>query len=227
MTKIPVIQLEKVSKIYGTGRAAIHANKNIDLTINKNEFVVIIGPSGSGKSTLLNLIGSLDYPTKGIIKLDGQNIAQLDESELAQIRGQKIGFVFQSFHLIQSMTALENVMLPLTFQNMSTEEKRARAVKILTTVGLKSRMTHLPNELSGGERQRVAIARALANNPEVVIADEPTGNLDQATGKKIMDLLLNIYKNEGKTVIIVTHDRELVNLTRSEKVYKIVDGEIK
>ncbi len=227
MTKTPVIQLEKVSKIYGTGRAAIHANKNIDLTINKNEFVVIIGPSGSGKSTLLNLIGSLDYPSKGTIKLDGQNIAQLDESELAQIRGQKIGFVFQSFHLIQSMTALENVMLPLTFQNMSAREKQKQAIDILTKVGLKSRMTHLPSELSGGENQRVAIARALANNPEVVIADEPTGNLDQATGKKIMDLLLNIYKNEGKTVIIVTHDRELVNLTRSEKVYKIVDGEIK
>ena len=226
MPEVPVIQLEKVSKIYGTGRAAIHANKNIDLTINKNEFVVIIGPSGSGKSTLLNLIGSLDYPSKGIIKLDGQNIAKLDESELAQIRGQKIGFVFQSFHLIQSMTALENVMLPLTFQNMSAGEKQKQAIDILTKVGLKSRMTHLPSELSGGENQRVAIARALANNPEVVIADEPTGNLDQATGKKIMDLLLNIYKNEGKTVIIVTHDRELVNLTKSEKVYKIVDGEI-
>jgi len=227
MTKIPVIELEKVSKIYGTGRAAIHANKNISLTINKNEFVVIIGPSGSGKSTLLNLIGSLDYPSKGIIKLDGQNIAHLDESALAQIRGQKIGFVFQSFHLIQSMTALENVMLPLTFQNMSGEEKKQRAVNILKKVGLKSRMTHLPGELSGGEKQRVAIARALANNPEVVIADEPTGNLDQATGKKIMDILLDIYKNEGKTVIIVTHDRELVTLTRSEKVYKIVDGELR
>ena len=226
MTKTPVIQLEKVSKIYGTGRAAIHANKNIDLTINKNEFVVIIGPSGSGKSTLLNLIGSLDYPSKGTIKLDGQNIAQLDESELAQIRGQKIGFVFQSFHLIQSMTALENVMLPLTFQNMSAREKQKQAIDILTKVGLKSRMTHLPGELSGGENQRVAIARALANNPEVIIADEPTGNLDQSTGKKIMDLLLNIYKKEGKTVIIVTHDRDLVNITKSEKVYKIVDGEL-
>ncbi len=226
MTKTPVIQLENVSKIYGRGRAAIHANKNINLTINKNEFVVIIGPSGSGKSTLLNLIGSLDYPSKGTIKLDGQNIAQLDESELAQIRGQKIGFVFQSFHLIQSMTALENVMLPLTFQNMSAGEKQKRAINILTKVGLKSRMTHLPGELSGGENQRVAIARALANNPEVIIADEPTGNLDQSTGKKIMDLLLNIYKKEGKTVIIVTHDRDLVNITKSEKVYKIVDGEL-
>jgi len=226
MAKTPVIQLENVSKIYGRGRAAIHANKNINLTINKNEFVVIVGPSGSGKSTLLNLMGSLDYPSKGIIKLDGQNIAHLDESELAQIRGRKIGFVFQSFNLIQSMTALENVMLPLTFQNLSGEEKRKRAEEILTTVGLKARMTHLPGELSGGENQRVAIARALANNPEVVIADEPTGNLDQATGKKIMDLLLNIYKKEGKTVIIVTHDRELVRLTKSEKVYKIVDGEL-
>ncbi|MDP6845728.1 MAG: ABC transporter ATP-binding protein [Candidatus Nanoarchaeia archaeon] len=226
MIKTPVIQLENVSKIYGRGRAAIHANKNINLTINKNEFVVIIGPSGSGKSTLLNLIGSLDYPSKGAIKLDGQNIAHLDESELAQIRGRKIGFVFQSFHLIQSMTALENVMLPLTFQNMSAGEKQKRAINILTKVGLKSRMTHLPGELSGGENQRVAIARALANNPEVIIADEPTGNLDQSTGKKIMDLLLNIYKKEGKTVIIVTHDRDLVNITKSEKVYKIVDGEL-
>ena len=215
MTKTPVIQLENVSKIYGRGRAAIHANKNINLTINKNEFVVIIGPSGSGKSTLLNLIGSLDYPSKGTIKLDGQNIAQLDESELAQIRGQKIGFVFQSFHLIQSMTALENVMLPLTFQNMSAGEKQKRAINILTKVGLKSRMTHLPGELSGGENQRVAIARALVIEPSLVLA-----------GKKIMDLLLNIYKKEGKTVIIVTHDRDLVNITKSEKVYKIVDGEL-
>tara|TARA_Y100000034_G_scaffold136851_1_gene216383 strand:+ start:5752 stop:6435 length:684 start_codon:yes stop_codon:yes gene_type:complete len=226
MKRSPLISLKKVWKIYKIGTTNVPANQDISLDIYSNEFVVIVGPSGSGKSTLLNMIGSLDYPTKGTIKLDGKDISLLDESKLAQIRGEKIGFIFQSFHLIPSMTALENVALPMTFQGTDSEKNTQRAKKLLELVELGERMNHLPSELSGGERQRVAIARSLANNPEVIIADEPTGNLDQTTGKKIMKILKDIYKNEGKTVIIVTHDHDLVKLTKSEKIYKLVDGKV-
>ncbi len=221
-----IVELKNVSKIYDMGHSKIYANNDISLKIGENEFVFIIGKSGSGKSTLLNMIGSLDYPTKGAVFLDGQNISHLDESELAQIRGKKIGFVFQSFNLINSMTALENVMLPMTFQNTDSKERMKNAKKILSLVDMSERLHNLPSELSGGERQRVAMARALANDPEVVIADEPTGNLDSKTGKKVMELLGKIHK-QGKTVIIVTHDIDLVKRTRQHKVYKIVDGEIK
>jgi len=208
------------------GSSTIYANKNISLDIFKNEVVFIVGKSGSGKSTLLNMIGSLDYPSRGKILLDGTDISSLEESDLAQVRGKKIGFVFQSFNLINSMTALENVMLPMTFQNISVEEKTSRAKEILNKVDMSHRLNNLPSELSGGERQRVAVARSLANDPEVVIADEPTGNLDTKTGKMVMQLFNKIHK-EGKTVIIVTHDLDLVTRTREHKVYKIVDGEIK
>ena len=224
--KKPIISLKKVWKIYDMGTSKIYANRNISLDIHKNEFVFIVGKSGSGKSTLLNMIGSLDYPSRGKIYLDGANIASFEESELAQIRGKKIGFVFQSFNLINSMTALENVMLPMTFQKVDMFEKIKRAKKILNDVDMSHRLNNLPTELSGGERQRVAVARALANDPEVIIADEPTGNLDTQTGKMVMSLFENIQK-EGKTVIIVTHDLDLVRLTREHKIYKIVDGEIK
>lgn len=196
------------------------------MDIHKNEFVFIIGKSGSGKSTLLNMIGSLDYPSRGEIYLDNTNISLLEESDLAQIRGKKIGFVFQSFNLINSMTALENVMLPMTFQEVDASEKIKRAKKILNDVDMSHRLNNLPTELSGGERQRVAVARSLANDPEVIIADEPTGNLDTKTGKMIMSLFNRIHK-EGKTVIIVTHDLDLVKRTRKHKIYKIVDGELK
>ncbi len=222
----PIISLKKVWKIYDMGSSTIYANKNISLDIFKNEVVFIVGKSGSGKSTLLNMIGSLDYPSRGKILLDGTDISSLEESDLAQVRGKKIGFVFQSFNLINSMTALENVMLPMTFQNISVEEKTSRAKEILNKVDMSHRLNNLPSELSGGERQRVAVARSLANDPEVVIADEPTGNLDTKTGKMVMQLFNKIHK-EGKTVIIVTHDLDLVTRTREHKVYKIVDGEIK
>jgi len=222
----PIISLKKVWKVYDMGDSKIYANKNISLDIFKNEVVFIVGKSGSGKSTLLNMIGSLDYPSRGKILLDGTNISSLEESDLAQIRGKKIGFVFQSFNLINSMTALENVMLPMTFQNIPAEEKKSKAEEILKKVEMGHRLNNLPSELSGGERQRVAVARSLANDPEVVIADEPTGNLDTKTGKMVMNLFKKIHK-EGKTVIIVTHDLDLVNRTREHKVYKIVDGEIK
>ena len=208
------------------GDSKIYANQNISLNIYKNEIVFIVGKSGSGKSTLLNMIGSLDYPSRGKILLDGTNISTLKESDLAQIRGGKIGFVFQSFNLINSMTALENVMLPMTFQEIPAEEKLLRAEKLLDRVDMTHRLKNLPTELSGGERQRVAVARSLANDPEVIIADEPTGNLDTKTGKMIMNLFNKINK-EGKTVIIVTHDLDLVNRTREHKIYKIVDGKIK
>ncbi len=208
------------------GDSKIYANRDVSLDIFKNEVVFIVGKSGSGKSTLLNMIGSLDYPSRGKILLDGTNISSLEESDLAQIRGKKIGFVFQSFNLINSMTALENVMLPMTFQNLPVEEKKSRARELLNKVDMSHRLNNLPTELSGGERQRVAVARSLANDPEVVIADEPTGNLDTKTGKMVMNLFNKIHK-EGKTVIVVTHDLDLVKRTREHKVYKIVDGEIK
>jgi putative ABC transport system ATP-binding protein len=221
-----IVELKRVSKIYDMGHSKIYANDDISMKIGENEFVFIVGKSGSGKSTLINMIGSLDYPTKGRVLLDGQDISNLDESELAQVRGKKIGFVFQSFNLIGSMTALENVMLPMTFQNISPTEKIKKAKEILDLVDLSERLYNLPSELSGGERQRVAVARALSNNPEVVIADEPTGNLDSKTGKKVMELLGKIHK-QGKTVIIVTHDIDLIKRTKSHKVYKIVDGKLK
>ena len=222
----PIISLKKVWKIYDMGSSTIYANKKISVDIHKNEFVFIIGKSGSGKSTLLNMIGSLDYPSRGEIYLNNTNISSLAESELAQIRGKKIGFVFQSFNLINSMTALENVMLPMTFQEVDASEKIKRAKKILDDVDMSHRLNNLPTELSGGERQRVAVARSLANDPEVIIADEPTGNLDTKTGKMIMSLFNRIHQ-EGKTVIIVTHDLDLVKRTKKHKIYKIVDGELK
>jgi len=222
----PIISLKKVWKIYDMGDSKIYANRDVSLDIFKNEVVFIVGKSGSGKSTLLNMIGSLDYPSRGKILLDGTNISSLEDSDLAQIRGKKIGFVFQSFNLINSMTALENVMLPMTFQNLPVEEKKSRARELLNKVDMSHRLNNLPTELSGGERQRVAVARSLANDPEVVIADEPTGNLDTKTGKMVMNLFNKIHK-EGKTVIVVTHDLDLVKRTREHKVYKIVDGEIK
>ena len=222
----PIISLKNVWKIYDMGSSTIYANKKISMDIHKNEFVFIIGKSGSGKSTLLNMIGSLDYPSRGEIYLDNTNISLLEESDLAQIRGKKIGFVFQSFNLINSMTALENVMLPMTFQEVDASEKIKRAKKILNDVDMSHRLNNLPTELSGGERQRVAVARSLANDPEVIIADEPTGNLDTKTGKMIMSLFNRIHK-EGKTVIIVTHDLDLVKRTKKHKIYNIVDGELK
>ena len=221
-----IIKLDKVWKIYDMGSTKIYANKDISLEIKKGEFVYIIGKSGSGKSTLLNMIGSLDYPSRGKIFLDNKNINDYSESDLAQLRGKKIGFVFQSFNLINSMTALENVMLPMTFQNMDMESKVKRAKSLLDMVEMNHRYNNLPGELSGGERQRVAVARSLANDPEVIIADEPTGNLDSKTGKAVMQMFEKINSQENKTIIIVTHDTDLVKRKSHHKVYKISDGEL-
>ena len=219
----PIIKLEKVKKTYQMGDFVVEAVKDISITINKGDFVAIVGPSGSGKSTMMNLVGALDLATEGKIFLDGLNIENLEESELAQIRGKKIGFVFQNFNLIPTLTALENVMLPMIFQNVSLEEREEKAKKLLEDIGLGHRLTHLPNELSGGEKQRVALARALANDPEVILADEPTGNLDTKRSKEVAEMFVRL-SNEGKTIILVTHDMEIAKYAK--KIYHLRDGKI-
>jgi len=218
-----IIKLRKVDKDYVMGDEIIKAVDGVDITINKGDFVAIVGPSGSGKSTTMNLVGALDLATSGDIFLDNINIEHLEESELAQIRGRKIGFVFQTFNLIPTLTALENVMLPMMFQNIPLEEREARAEKLLTEIGLGERLDHLPGQLSGGERQRVAISRALANNPEVILADEPTGNLDSKRGHEVAQMFVKLSK-EGKTIILVTHDPEVAKY--ADKIYQLKDGRI-
>lgn len=220
----PVIKLENVWKIYQLGKVELVALKGINLEVAPGAFVTIMGPSGSGKSTLLNMIGCLDFPTRGKVFLKGEDVSFLTEDQLAQLRGKTIGFVFQEFNLLPNLNALENVMLPMIFQGMSKEERRERAKAFLISVGLGERIFHQAPELSAGERQRVAIARAFANNPELVIADEPTGNLDSVTGKKIMEILTDFHKKEGKTIIVVTHDPNIANY--SEEIINIKDGQI-
>jgi len=205
------------------GESIVRAACDIDLEVKQGDLIAIVGPSGSGKSTMMNLVGALDLATRGDIFLDGINIEHLEESELAQIRGKKIGFIFQTFNLIPTQTALENVMLPMMFQGVGRKEREERARELLEKVDLGDRMTHLPGELSGGQRQRVAIARALANDPDIILADEPTGNLDSKTGEEIIKLFIELNK-QGKTVIIVTHDNELAK--RAKKVIKLKDGRI-
>jgi len=218
-----LIELKEAHRDFKMGDSVVRAVDGINVKIKKEEFVVIVGPSGSGKSTLMNLIGCLDLPTEGEILLDENNIAHLDESYLAQIRGSKIGFVFQTFNLIPTLTSMENIALPMIFHGIPKEERIKRAEKILEEVGLSHRKNHLPNELSGGERQRVAIGRALSNDPEVILADEPTGNLDSKTGLSIMKLFFELNK-KGKTIIVVTHDLNLIKY--ANKVLKIKDGKI-
>lgn len=222
--KKTVIELDKVCKFYRMGDNIVKAVDGASLKIKEGEFVAIMGPSGSGKSTMMNLIGSLDVPTKGRIFLDGQDISLLSESDLAQIRGKKIGFIFQSFNLINNLTSKENVMIPMMFQGYDPEERNYRAAKLMELVELKDRMDHSPNELSGGQQQRVAIARSLANSPEVILADEPTGNLDTKTGATVMDFLKDLNK-KGKTIVMVTHDAELAR-THAEVVFWLKDGKI-
>jgi putative ABC transport system ATP-binding protein len=219
-----VIHLEKVRKVYKLGKVELVALKNIDLGIKKGDFVSIMGPSGSGKSTLLNIVGCLDVPTEGKVFLNGKDTERLDENQLSQLRGITIGFVFQQFNLLSNLNALENVSLPMVFQGMSFEKRKRRAEHLLEEVGLKDRIFHQPAELSGGERQRVAIARAFANDPEMVIADEPTGNLDSVTGKKIMELLKDFHDKKGKTMVIVTHDPRIAKY--SDDIINIKDGMI-
>ena len=221
---VHLIELKDVAKYYYMGDSVVKALDGVNIIIEKGDFVAIMGPSGSGKSTGMNLTGSLDLATKGDIFLDGINIEQLSESELAQIRGQKIGFIFQSFNLIPNLTALENVMLPMMFQGIDKEERIEKAKKVLDKVGLGDRMDHYPNQLSGGQQQRVAIARALANDPEIILADEPTGNLDTKTGEIVIEFLEKL-NNEGKTIIMVTHDANLA-MKHAKTIYWLKDGKV-
>ncbi|MBI5066426.1 ABC transporter ATP-binding protein [Candidatus Woesearchaeota archaeon] len=221
MPKKVIIELNKVWKIYRRGQVEIPALGGVDLQVNEGTFLAIAGASGSGKSTMMNLVGCLDLPSKGQVFLDGIDISTLKESELARIRGRKIGFIFQQFNLIPTLTALENVMLPLEFQGADTSFAKKKALEFLGFVGLKERTDHLPSQLSGGQMQRVAIARALVMDPEVILADEPTGNLDSKTGDFIMNFLSEIHKR-GKTIILVTHDLKL--LKHAECVVYMKDG---
>jgi putative ABC transport system ATP-binding protein len=218
-----VIEIDSLTKIYKTGKTEFKALNNVSLRIRKGDFVAIMGPSGSGKSTLMNIIGCLDRPTAGRIMLDGENISTLSDNELAVIRGKKVGFIFQKFNLIATMNALKNVSLPMVFVGASRGDRDRRAGDLLEKVGLTNWATHKPTELSGGQQQRVAIARALCNNPSIIFADEPTGNLDTKTGEQIMELLVALNK-EGKTVLLVTH---AISLKRfANRVINMLDGEV-
>ncbi len=224
MENRPLIDLQNVWKTYSLGEVAVDALKGVNLSIQGGEFLAITGQSGSGKSTMMNLVGCLDMPTKGTIYLEGRDILGLNESDLAQIRGKKIGFIFQQFNLIPTLSALENVMLPLEFQDASTDAARKKAAEILKLVGLGDRMDHRPSQLSGGQQQRVAIARALANDPDVILADEPTGNLDSKTGADFLELLQSLWEQGEKTIIIVTHDLKLAGYAR--RIVQLKDGQI-
>src|SRR6184192_2362723 len=215
-----LIQLEAVTKTYDSGENAVQALRGIDLAVTRGEFAAIIGPSGSGKSTLMHILGCLDSPSSGKYWLDGQDVAEHTSRELARIRNQKIGFVFQTFNLLPRATVLKNVELPLLYAGLSRGERKERAMAALDRVGLGNRSKHRPNELSGGQRQRVAIARALVNNPSLVLADEPTGNLDQKTGSEIIDIFQALAGAE--TIILVTHDPTIAS--RTSRRIKIVDG---
>jgi putative ABC transport system ATP-binding protein len=216
-----VIRIERITKEYEMGYTTIRALKGVDLTIYRNEYLAIMGPSGSGKSTLMNMLGCLDTPTTGRYEFNGKDVAAMGDDELAEIRNREIGFVFQTFNLLPRSTGFENVELPLIYANVSADERRLRAEQAMEAVGLGDRMYHKPNELSGGQRQRVAIARALVNNPSIILADEPTGNLDSRTGEEIMILLENLYLR-GHTIVVVTHEENIARNAR--RIVRLRDG---
>ena len=216
-----VIDIRGITKIYKMGDARIHALRGVSLQICRNEYLAIMGPSGSGKSTMMNVVGCLDTPTAGDYEFNGRNVAHMDDNELADIRNREIGFVFQTFNLLPRSDALRNVELPLIYAGLPAHERRARAEEVLQSVGLGDRMHHKPNELSGGQRQRVAIARALVNNPSIILADEPTGNLDSKTGEEIMQLLEVLYER-GNTIILVTHEEDIARHAR--RIVRLRDG---
>lgn len=219
-----MIQAHDLAKVYQMGDTEVRALNGASFTIDKGEMVAIMGPSGSGKSTLMSIIGCLDVPSGGSYSLDGAAVEKMDDSKLAEIRGHKIGFVFQQFNLLARTSALENVMLPLTYAGISGQERKDRALKALERVGLGDRTHHAPNELSGGQQQRVAIARALVNEPAILLADEPTGALDSKTGVEIMELFQNLHREERQTVILVTHDAYVARHT--DRIIKLSDGRI-
>ncbi len=219
-----MIQTENLTKVYQMGEDEVHALNGASFTIEKGEMLAIMGPSGSGKSTLMSIIGCLDVPTSGKYTLDGVSVENMEDSKLAEIRGRKIGFVFQQFNLLARTSALENVMLPLTYAGIAGKEREKRAMEALDRVGLADRTHHAPNELSGGQQQRVAIARAIVNQPAILLADEPTGALDSKTGVEIMELFQNLHKDQGQTVILVTHDSYVARHT--DRIIKLSDGHI-
>lgn len=218
-----LIHLTDIKKIYDLGQEKVYALRGLDLDIKQNEYVAIMGPSGSGKSTLMNIIGCLDVPSEGEYQLDGIPVHTMSDSDLAHIRNQKIGFVFQTFNLLPRANAIHNVELPLIYSGLPKQERKERVEEALTNVGLKDRMKHKPSELSGGQRQRVAIARALVNNPSIILADEPTGNLDSETGHEIMDILARLHQ-AGNTIILVTHEADIAE--HANRIVHILDGAI-
>lgn len=218
-----VISTSALTKTYDMGATKVHALRGVDVSISENDYVALMGPSGSGKSTLMNLLGCLDTPTSGDYLLDGINVSTMTDGELAEVRNRKIGFVFQTFNLLPRLTALDNVALPLVYSGMSKADREARAVEVLTQVGLGDRVDHKPNELSGGQRQRVAIARALVNDPSIILADEPTGNLDTKTSIEIMAIFEEIHK-QGNTVILVTHEPDIAE--HAHRIVRLRDGQV-
>jgi len=219
-----LISLKKIKRHYDVGGEKVRALDGVDLTINQNEYISIMGPSGSGKSTLMNMIGCLDTPTEGTYEFEGELVHEMDDDQLASIRNRKIGFVFQTFNLLPKATALRNVEVPLIYSNISKSKRLKMASDSLISVGLEDRLDHKPNELSGGQRQRVAIARALVNNPSIILADEPTGNLDSKSGIEIMKILDELYTN-GNTIILVTHEEDIA--MHAKRIITIFDGKIK
>lgn len=219
----PILKLRGITRDFKLGSQTVHVLKGIDLDIFKNQYVALMGPSGSGKSTLMNLLGCLDTPTAGSYELNGNDVSVMGDNELAEIRNHEIGFVFQTFNLLPRSTALENVALPLVYAGLGKEEREARAAEVLTQVVLADRMDHRPNQLSGGQRQRVAVARALVNNPALILADEPTGNLDSKTSIEIMKLFDDIQA-AGNTVVLVTHEEDIAQ--HAKRVIRLVDGQI-
>ncbi|OGY11519.1 MAG: macrolide ABC transporter ATP-binding protein [Candidatus Blackburnbacteria bacterium RIFCSPLOWO2_02_FULL_44_9] len=218
-----MVRLKNVSKVYDTGGVAFYALRNVNLSIKKGEFVAIVGPSGSGKSTLMNILGLLDTPTSGMYELDSRETGKMSDDHLAEYRNLKIGFVFQNFNLLSRTTALDNVSLPLVYAGVSGGDRKARAQASLEEVGLGDKLNSRPNQLSGGQQQRVAIARAIVSNPEVILADEPTGNLDSKSGKVVISIFRKLHK-EGKTVILITHDRNVAR--NAKRIYTVRDGKL-
>ncbi|EGR4286372.1 ABC transporter ATP-binding protein [Vibrio cholerae] len=223
LSPTPLVELQQICKHYTSGQNVVKALDGVDLTIRHGEFLAILGPSGSGKSTLMNVLGCLDKPTAGRYQLDGHPVDSLSTQQLAAIRNQKIGFVFQSFNLLEYASALDNVALPLVYSGVKAKDRRRRATELLTRVGLADRLDHKPNQLSGGQKQRVAIARALINQPQILLADEPTGALDSKSGAEI-ETLFNELHREGRTIIVVTHDNELAK--RTKRIVTIRDGQV-
>lgn len=217
-----MIRLKNIEKVYRTATVETLAINGINLDIAKGEFLSIMGPSGCGKSTLLNIMGLLDEPSKGDIKIDDQDIRSFSDKKLAHFRNEKLGFIFQSYHLINDLQVLDNVELPLLYRDSSAKERKALATEALEKVGLSNRLKHFPTQLSGGQRQRVAIARAIVGRPQIILADEPTGNLDSAMGNEIMNILINLNKNEGTTIVMVTHDECMAQKTH--RLVRLFDG---